>query len=121
MVTYLRQAAILFGFTFLGEVLHRLLPFPIPAAIYGLVLLFIALTLGLVKVSQIRQVSSFLIAIMPVLFVAPTVNLLEYWPLLASKLLPFALILLVSTVVVFAVSGVISKALLKKKEKVVQS
>ena len=41
MSLYLKQSAILFGFTLLGEALHRLLPLPIPAAVYGLVLLFV--------------------------------------------------------------------------------
>ena len=41
MINYLRQGLLIFGFTLLGEALHVLLPFPIPAAIYGLVLLFL--------------------------------------------------------------------------------
>ena len=46
---YVSQATIIFGFTLLGELLHALLPLPIPSAIYGLVLLFLALMLGIVK------------------------------------------------------------------------
>ena len=42
-VKYIKQFLIILLFTFLGEALAYLLPFPIPAAIYGLVLLFAAL------------------------------------------------------------------------------
>ena len=52
MVNYLRQGLLIFGFTLLGEALHLLLPLPIPAAIYGLVLLFTALCLKIVKVAD---------------------------------------------------------------------
>ena len=51
---YIYQATIIFGFTFLGELLHILLPLPVPAAIYGLVLLFLALQTGIVKLAGDR-------------------------------------------------------------------
>lgn len=71
---YVYQATIIFAFTLLGELLHVLLPLPIPAAIYGLVLLFLALQLSIVKLEQVNAVSKFLIAAMGLLFVAPAVN-----------------------------------------------
>ena len=68
---YLSQLCIILGFTLAGEALQRLLPLPIPASVYGLVLLFLSLCAGIVKPEQIRQVSAFLISIMAVLFVSP--------------------------------------------------
>ena len=53
---YLVQAGIIFLFTFLGEALSALIPFPIPAAIWGLLLLFLALCLRVIRVDQIREV-----------------------------------------------------------------
>ena len=41
---YLRQLLIILIFSFIGEVLHSLIPIQVPASIYGLVLLFIAST-----------------------------------------------------------------------------
>lgn len=37
------QFLIIIGFSFAGEFLHYVIPLPIPASIYGIVLLFIAL------------------------------------------------------------------------------
>ena len=102
---YLLQAAILFAFTLLGELLHLLLPLPVPAAIYGLVLLFAALSLGIVKLEQVEGVSRFLIAIMGVLFIAPDI---------ADRIVPIVVIMVVSTAVVFGVSGLLTQFLLKK-------
>ena len=46
---YLRQLLMILIFSFIGEVLHAVIPIQMPASIYGLVLLFIALMTGLVK------------------------------------------------------------------------
>ena len=113
-VKYLLQAAILFAFTLLGELLHLLLPLPVPAAIYGLVLLFAALSLGIVKLEQVEGVSRFLIAIMGVLCIAPAVNLVEVWADIADRIVPIVVIMVVSTAVVFGVSGLLTQFLLKK-------
>ena len=56
---YLYQAGIIFLFTFLGETLARVIPFPIPAAIWGLLLMFLALCSGLLKTEHIRECSRF--------------------------------------------------------------
>ena len=114
---YIYQATIIFGFTLLGELMHLLIPLPIPAAIYGLVLLFLALQLGLVKLHQVDGVSKFLIAVMGLLFVAPAVNIVEIWADIAPSLLPIVVILAVSTVLVFAVAGLVTQWMLKRGEK----
>lgn len=114
---YLYQATIIFAFTLLGELLHALLPFPVPAAIYGLVLLFLALMLGIVKLQQVDGVSRFLIATMGVLFVAPGVSILEVWGDIAPSALAIVVISVVSTLVVFAVSGLLTQWLIGRGEK----
>ena len=116
MVTYLKQSAIFFGFSLLGEALNRLIPLPIPAAVYGLVLLFVALCLKIVKVAQINKVSDFLLTILPILFVSPAVNLLESWGIVAPHVVTIALLVLSSTVLVFAVAGVISQLICGKEK-----
>lgn len=117
MTVYLKQSALIFGFTLLGEALSRLIPLPIPAAVYGLVLLFAALCLKIVKVEQISKVSDFLLTILPILFVSPAVNLLESWGILAPHILPIVLIVVASTVLVFIVAGLISQVLCRKEGK----
>ena len=116
MATYLKQSAIIFGFSLLGEALNRLLPLPIPAAVYGLVLLFTALCLKIVKVEHINKVSDFLLTILPLLFVAPAVNLLESWGIVAPHVVTIALLVLSSTLLVFAVAGVISQLFCRKEK-----
>ncbi|MBR5126164.1 MAG: CidA/LrgA family protein [Oscillospiraceae bacterium] len=111
---YLSQFCIILGFTLLGEALQRLIPLPIPASVYGLIALFAALCMGLIKVEQVKTASGFLISIMPVLFVAPTVGIAESWDLISSQLLPIFLLLLATTVLTFGISGCLTQLALKK-------
>lgn len=111
---YLSQFCIILGFTLAGEALQRLLPLPIPASVWGLALLFLALCFGLVKVEQVKDASGFLISIMPVLFIAPAVGIVENWALISSQLLSIFLLLTASTFLVFGISGCLTQLLMKK-------
>ena len=112
---YLKQVVIILAFTGLGELLAALIPFPIPAAIYGIVLLLIALSTGLVKPGQVKEVSGFLISIMPVLFVPPAVRILEYWGIIGSSMATIVIITVITTFLVFAVSGLVTQWIMKRK------
>lgn len=113
---YLHQMLLIFLFTFLGELLHFLIPLPIPASIYGMVLLFAALLTKIVPVKAVADVGGFLTSLLPLLFVAPMVSLLDYWDLIKDDLLPIVFIVLASTLLVFAVSGLVTQWIMKHKE-----
>ena len=106
---YLKQVALILLFSFLGEVCRQLIPLPVPASIYGMVLMFAALSLKIVKLEQVKDAGGFMTSILPVLFVAPLVSLLDCWPLLRENLLPLAVIAVVSTIATFAVAGLVTK------------
>lgn len=111
----LRQFLVILAFTFTGEVLHALLPLPVPAAVYGLALLFLALQSGLLPLAAVQDAGQFLLKLMPVLFVAPAVGLTESWPLLADSWAAVLVILVVSTVAVFGIAGGVTRALLGRR------
>ena len=81
---YISQFLIILGFTLAGEALQRLIPVSIPASVYGITLLFIALCLKIVKLEQVKDVGGFLISILPALFVSPAVGILENWNLIVT-------------------------------------
>ena len=82
---YVRQLLIILFISFLGEVCKYLLPFPIPASIYGLLLLFTALMTGILKLSSIKETAGFLIEIMPLMFIPAGVGILESWGILQPE------------------------------------
>ena len=113
---YLHQACLIFGFSFLGEMLHALIPLPIPASIYGMMLLFAALFLKVIPTKAVKDMGGFLTSILALLFVAPAVGLIDHWALLKDNIIPIMLILALTTVLTFAVSGRVTQWMVKKKE-----
>ena len=111
---YLCQFSIILFISFLGEVLHMLLPLPVPASVYGLVLMLAALCTGILKLDQIKETAGFLIEIMPVMFIPAAAGLLNAWPSLRPMWLPVVLITLLTTVIVMAVTGLVTQFLIHK-------
>lgn len=114
---FLIQFLIIIAFSFAGELLHFCLPLPIPASIYGIVLLFLALELKVVKVRDIRETSSFLIAIMPVMFIPAAVGLMDSWHAIAGMWLKYIIVTVVSTFVVMAVAGWLTQSIIRHGKK----
>lgn len=112
---YFQQILLILLFTCLGELLHAWIPAPIPASIYGMVLMFAALSLKLVKVEAVADAGGFLVSILPLLFVAPLVSLLDYWDAIKDDLVPIFFIILASTLLVFGLSGRVTQWLVERK------
>lgn len=110
---YMKQFCLIMFISFLGEVLHHYLPLPIPASIYGLVILFAGLMTGVVKLSHVEETGRFLIEIMPLMFIPAAVGLLESWGILASIWIPIIGITLITTVIVMIVSGKITQFVIR--------
>ncbi|MCQ2241954.1 CidA/LrgA family protein [Treponema sp.] len=112
-MNYVKQFCIILAFSFTGEVLNRIIPLPVPASIYGLVLLFLALEFKIIKVEHIKEVSKFLLGIMTLFFVPSSVGFINALPLMKKYGLLFISITIVSTLIVFAVTGQVTQALMK--------
>ena len=114
---YLFQFARILAFCFLGEILHAVLPLPIPASIYGLVLMLALLMTGALKLDAVEDAGKFMIEIMPVMFIPAGVGLVESWGELKAVLVPVLVITLVSTIVVMVVSGRVTQAVIRLEKK----
>lgn len=110
---YLIQFLIIIAFSFLGELLHFCLPLPIPASIYGIILLFFALEMKWLSVKDIRETSAFLIAVMPVMFIPAAVGLMDSWKSIGNAWLAYIVVTVVSTFVVMGVSGWITQKVIR--------
>ena len=114
---YILQFEIIIAISLVGELLNRIIPLPIPASIYGMVILFTALCTGVIKLSAVRETGKFLIYIMPMMFIPATVGLLESWSVMQEFLTAIIVISLVSTVLVMAFTGHITQFIIKQKDK----
>ena len=102
---YIKQFMIILLMSVLGGVLNWLIPLPIPATVWGMVLMFLALMTGLVKLDQVEDTADFFMGIMPMLFVPLAVGLMDTWHILADYLLPIVIIVAVSFFICYAVTG----------------
>ena len=112
-VKLLRQFLVIMAVSFVGEIL----PLPIPASIYGLVLMLALLMTGALKLDTVEDAGKFMIEIMPVMFIPAGVGLMESWGELKAVLVPVLVITLVSTIVVMVVSGRVTQAVIRLERK----
>lgn len=101
--------------SFLGEVLKMFIPLPIPASVYGLVLMLVCLMTGVLKTSQVKDAAFFLIEIMPVMFIPAAAGLIDSWKVLQPLLLPILVITVVITIFVMVVTGKIAQMIAQKR------
>lgn len=111
---FIRQFSIILIISFAGEILNYLIPLPVPASIYGLVIMLICLMTGLVPLDAVKDTGKFLIEIMPLMFIPAAVGLLESWGVLKPVWIPVIAITVISTIAVIAVTGHIAQLVLKR-------
>ena len=112
---YIIQFIIIIGFSFVGELLHYFIPLPIPASIYGILLLFISLESKFIKVKHLRETSTFLIAIMPVMFIPAAVGLIDTWDAISNHVVAYVVVTVVSTFVVMGAAGAVTQFVIRRK------
>lgn len=114
---YIKQFAVIALMTFLGEVLNLVLPLPVPASIYGMILLFLSLQTGILKLSQIEDAADFMLGVMPIFFISPTVSLMSSIGVIKDSLLGVVVTCVVSTAVMMVVTGLVSQLIIRRDRK----
>ena len=103
------QLFLILLFTFIGELIASILPFPVPGAIIGLLLLLLFLVLKIIKVEYVYELSFWLQQNMAFLFIPLCVGIMDYFDILKLKWFEFLIITIVSTVITMIVTGLIAK------------
>lgn len=114
---YVKQFLIILLISFIGEGLNFLIPAPIPASIYAMVILFVCLCTKIIKLEAVKDAGMFLIEIMPLMFIPAGVGLMKSWGVLKPLIIPVAVITVISLIAVMAVSGRVSQRIIKTQEK----
>lgn len=114
---YLKQLGIILSVTLLAELFETILPFPIPASIYGLALMLFLLVTGIVKLKAVKETADFLIEIMPLMFIPAAAGLIDSYRELDGILVPIVIITVLTTVVVMAVTGKTAQWIICSKNK----
>ena len=113
---YLQQFAIICIVSFVGELLNYFLPFPIPGNIYGMIVMFILLMSGCIKLHQVKSTSKFLLDIMPILFIPSAVGIMTKSKELRTIWWQIIIITIVTTMIVMVVSGKVTQIIVQYNE-----
>jgi holin-like protein len=114
---YVKQLFLILFISFLGEILKYVLPFPVPASIYGLLILFICLETGWLKLGSVEETAKYLVEIMPLMFIPAGVGLLDSWGALQPVLLKIAVITVISTIVVMIAAGRVTQCVIRMQRR----
>ena len=114
---YIIQAGIIATISFIGELLHFFVPLPIPASVYGMVILFALLCLKVIKLPQVEDVANWLLSVMPIFFIAPSVGLINSFDSIKGQVLPLVFICFISTIVVTVLTGLVAQGIIRLQNK----
>ena len=104
---YVKQFSIILGISFLAELLEILIPLPIAASVYGVVIM------KLIPLEKVETAADFLVDAMSVMFVPATVGIMVSVDALKEMLLPICVITVVSTVLIMIVTGRVSQHIIR--------
>lgn len=106
---YFRQLLIILIAYFLGEAIHYFLYIPIPGNVLGMLLLFLALYTGIVKLEMIEEVSNFFLSHLTFFFLPAAVGLMTVFSSLKGKWTAIFTICITSTFIVMIVTAYVSR------------
>lgn len=110
---HIKQFCIILFISFIGELLNYFIPLPIPASIYGLVIMLLVLKFKLLKLDQVQKTAEFLVDIMTLMFIPAAVGLINSWCTLKEILMPIAIIMVVTTILVMVVTGRVTQLIIR--------
>ncbi|AIQ21006.1 MULTISPECIES: CidA/LrgA family protein [Paenibacillus] len=113
----LLQVAGLTIFSMLINTLTPLLHIPIPGSIIGMILLFLLLESGVIRLNWVEVGASWLLAELLLFFIPSAIGVMKYSSLLEADGLQVLAVVLVGTFAVMAGSGLLTGAIYKVKER----
>ena len=116
-LNYMKQFAIIIAVSFLGEIGHEIIPLPVPASIYGLILMLVLLMTGFIPHTAVKETGHFLIDIMPLMFIPAAVGLMVSFDILKPVLLPYIVITVLTTFIVMIIAGRVTQRIIISQER----
>ena len=114
---YIYQFCIIMIFVLLGQMCEHFIPLPIAGSIYGLVLLFLALVFGVVKLHWVEDVANWFHNTMSLFFVAPAVAVIDIWGDIADIWWILVLLMVAAYLVTMITTGITADALIHDSDK----
>lgn len=116
MVKYIKQICIILAVCLIAELMEYLIPLPIAASMYGLVLMLFALITKIIPLKEVEDVADFLTGNMAIMFIPPTVGIMASVEEIKAMLVPLVVISVVSTLLIMTVTGRVTQMIIRRKK-----
>lgn len=113
---YIKQIWIILGVCFIAELLEYLIPLPVAASIYGLLLMLAALMTKVIKLKDVENVSDFLTGNMAIMFIPAMVGIMASVEEMKKMLIPLIVISVISTLLVMSVTGWVTQWIIRGRK-----
>lgn len=114
---FMKQLMIILSISLMAELMEYLIPLPVAASIYGLALMLTGLITHIIPLEKVENAADYLVEILPILFIPPTVSVMASAQELKQMLIPLCVISVVSTVLVMGAAGRASQKILELERK----
>ncbi len=114
---YVKQLSVILLVSFIAEMMEQLIPLPVAASVYGLVLMLVGLITHIIPLEKVEGVADYLVSIMAIMFIPPTVGIMTAVEQLKQMALPLIVISVVSTLLIMIVTGKVAQAILRRSKK----
>ena len=114
---YIFQLGLILAVSFAGELLAALIPAPVPAGVYGMVIMFLLLHFRVIAFEKISSTGEFMKTALVVTLIPSAVGIMAAWDVLRPILLGAALLTVASSIITFACAGLTAQALEKAKRR----
>ncbi len=111
---YLKQLAIILTVSLIAEIMAYVLPLPIAASVYGLVLMILGLSTHIIPLYAVEETGDFLVENMGLMFVPPTVAIIACVEELKALLIPLLCAGVLTTVLIMVVSGGVTQFIIRR-------
>lgn len=114
---YIKGFSIIILISFIGEILKEIIPLSIPGSIYGIMIMLIFLSAGIIKLETVKKTAEFLLTLFPIMFIPPAVELMDIWGEVKDMIIPILIITVISTIIVMITTGYLTQKVIENESK----
>ncbi|MBP3906274.1 MAG: CidA/LrgA family protein [Peptostreptococcaceae bacterium] len=113
----LKQFSLILVILALGEYISSIISnfIVIPGSIIGIIILFLLLKIGIIKIDKVEDISNFLLDNMAIFFIPAGVSLIQSLDIISSNIIVLAITIIISTILVMSITAIVVEKMIKRK------
>ena len=113
----LKQFSLILVILALGEYISSIISnfIVIPGSIIGIIILFLLLKIGIIKIDKVEDISNFLLDNMAIFFIPAGVSLIQSLDIISSNIIVLAITIIISTIIVMSITAIVVEKMIKRK------